>query len=301
MDKLRALTFFCRVAESKSFSAAARSVGVPTSVLSKTIAALEHDLEFALLRRSTRQLSLTEAGRKYYQQCREIMTDLEEAESTARDSGNQPVGLLRIGIHPVFRDSLYARIGEFLKAQPKLTVEISHTNLPTALIQDGLDIVLRVGEMPDSNFASRKLGSLSLITCASPTYLAELGRPTHPRDLVKLRAVIPGRHDEESFVRWTFTKGRKRETISVPVCLVLREGIGLGLTTLGGVGVVRLYDFAARPFIDAGTLVPILDDWMGDNHPIYAVMPLRKQIPVKTRAFVEFAQTLLSSEQVEAL
>jgi LysR family transcriptional regulator, regulator for bpeEF and oprC len=293
MDKLRALTFFCRAAETKSFNAAARSVGVPASVLSKTISALEADLQFALFHRSTRQLSLTDSGRSYYQRCHTVIADLEEAEASARDQGKYSVGLLRIGIHPVFRDSLYAKIGEFLKAQPKLTVEISHTNLPSALIQDGLDVVLRVGEMPDSNFVSRRLGSLGLITCAAPAYLAEQGRPFHPRDLEKFRAIIPGRQDEESFVRWTFTMRRKRETVTVPICLVLREGIGLGLTALGGMGIVRLYDLAARPFIEAGTLEPILEDWAGDSHPVYAVMPARKDIPVKTRVFLDFVQTLL--------
>jgi LysR family transcriptional regulator for bpeEF and oprC len=293
MDKLRAIKFFCRAVETKSFTAAAHSLDVPQSVLSKGIAALEAELKFTLFNRSTRRLSLTGAGAGYYGCCQQIMLDMEEAETLARLGSVQPAGTLRIGIHPVFQISLCRRMGEFLAANPGVNAEVAHTNSPAAVLKEGLDIVLRVGPVKDSGFVARQLGSISLIVCASPGYLDAHGRPQHPRDLSRHRAIIPGRLDEDPFTRWTFTKEHDREDVNLPVALVLREGVGLGVSAAGGVGIVRIYDVAARPFIEDGDLEPILQDWSSGRVPVYSVIPSRRNVPAKVRAFMEFAQSLV--------
>jgi DNA-binding transcriptional LysR family regulator len=135
------------------------------------------------------------------------------------------------------------------------------------------------------------------LTCASPAYLATHGEPSHPRDLRAHVAIIPGRRDEDSFARWGFQKESERVEVAVPVRAVLSEGVGLGLTAAGGIGIVRIYDVAARPFIDDGTLQPILSDWSEPPTPVYAVIPSRRNVPAKVRAFVEFARTLLLRER----
>ncbi len=293
MDKLRAIKFFCRAVETKSFTSAARALNVPPSVLSKTISALEADVEFTLFNRSTRRLSLTEAGVSYYARCRELMLDMEEAEAVGRSGSVDPRGTLRIGIHPVFQISLCRRLGEFLMANSRVNVEVVHTNLPASLLEEGLDVVLHVGPMADSSFVARQLGWTTLIPCASPTYLDKNGRPSHPRDLSRHCAIVPGRTDEGSFARWTFSKGKDREAVMVPASVVLREGIGLAVTALGGAGIVMIYDIAARPFLEDGSLECILKDWACERHPVYAVIPNRRTIPAKVLAFVEFAKCLL--------
>jgi LysR family transcriptional regulator for bpeEF and oprC len=123
------------------------------------------------------------------------------------------------------------------------------------------DMILRVGPVADSGFVARRLGSTRLMLCASPAYLEAYGRPSHPRDLKHHHAIIPGRLDEAAFTRWTFAKGNAREVVKVPVRVVLREGIGLGVTAVGGIGVVQMYDIAARPFIEDGSLEVVLEDW----------------------------------------
>jgi len=293
MDKLRAIKFYCRTVETKSFTSAARALDVPPSVLSKTIAALERELQLRLLNRSTRRLALTEAGAEYYGRCRQLLLDVDEAETVAKRGTVEPAGTLRVGIHPVFQISLCRRICEFLAANPEVRVEISHTNAPANLLEQGLDLVLRVGPLESSSFVARRLGVTDLLTCAAPAYLDAHGRPSHPRDLAKHRAIVPGRQDENSFARWRFFKGRKRETVSVPASLILVEGVGLGIAAVGGIGVVRMYDIAARPFIDDRTLEPVLQDWSADQQPVHAVIPDRHNVPAKVRAFIDFARSLV--------
>ena len=293
MDKLRAMKFFCRAVETKSFTAAALSLDVPQSVLSKGIGALEAELRITLFNRSTRRLSLTEAGAAYYDCSRRIMLDVEEAETLARQGAVQPTGTLRIGIHPVFQISLCRRIGEFMAANPSVNVDIAHTNSPATLLEEGLDIVLRIGSVTDSNFVAWQLGTTELISCASPSYLGAHGRPEHPRDLNRHHAIIPGRRDEDSFAQWIFSKENERETVRVPVSVVLREGVGLAVTAVGGVGIARIYDIAAHPFIEDGGLEAILRDWSGGVQPVYAVIPSRRNVPAKVRAFMEFARSFV--------
>jgi LysR family transcriptional regulator for bpeEF and oprC len=295
MDKLRAIRFFCRAVETKSFTSAANALQVPQSVLSRTIAALEIELQFTLFNRSTRRLALTEAGAAYYESCRKIVDELEEAETLGRRGAVQPTGALHIGIHPVFQISLCRRIGEFLTSNPGVTIELAHTNLPGALLDEGLDVVLRVGAIPDTSFMAKQLGSTSVLTCASAQYLKLHGRPTHPRDLSGFGAIVPGYRQHDQYAKWTFTKGAERETVAVPVRVVLREGVGLALVAIGGAGVVQMYDIAARPFIDDGSLEPILRDWSCGDQPVYAVIPGRRSVPAKVRAFVEFSRSLVLS------
>ena len=293
MDKLRAMKFFCRAVETKSFTAAALALDVPQSVLSKGIGALEAELRITLFNRSTRRLSLTEAGAAYYDCSRRIMLDIEEAETLARQGAVQPTGTLRIGIHPVFQISLCRRIGEFMAANPSVSVDIAHTNSPATLLEEGLDIVLRIGSVTDSNFVARQLGTTELISCASPSYLGAHGRPEHPRDLNRHHAIIPGRRDEDSFAQWIFSKENERETVRVPVSVLLREGVGLAVTAVGGVGIARIYDIAAQPFIEDGSLEVILRDWSGGVQPVYAVIPSRRNVPAKVRSFMEFARSFV--------
>jgi LysR family transcriptional regulator for bpeEF and oprC len=261
--------------------------------LSKTVSSLEAELRFTLFNRSTRRLSLTEAGTAYYEYCRQLVLDMEEAEALARDGTVQAAGTLRIGFHPAFRTSLCRRIGEFLAANPSVNVELAITNSPATLLDEGLDVVLRIGGIPDSSFVARELGWTVLIPCAAPAYLDVWGRPLHPRELSTHRAIIPGRLDEDPFTRWTFSKDGQQEVVTMPVIVVMREGIGLVDSLLAGVGIAQIYDMNAHPYILDGSLESILTDWSYARQPVYAVIPSRRSVPAKVRAFVEFARSLV--------
>ncbi len=295
MDKLRAIKFFCRAVEAKSFTSAAHALDVPPSILSKLVSALETELRFTLFNRSTRRLSLTEAGTAYYEYCRQLLFDMEEAETLARDGTVRPAGTLRIGYHPIFRATLCYRIGEFLAANPTVNVELMITNSPATLLDEGLDVILRVGDIPDSSFVARELGWTVLIPCAAPAYLDRFGRPLHPRDLSGHRAIIPGRRDEDPFTRWAFSRNGEHEVVTVPVRVVVRDGLGLIPATLAGIGVAQIYDVVVHHHIVNGELERILADWSSARQPVYAVIPSRRNVPAKVRTFVEFARSLVLS------
>ena len=293
MDKLRALKFFCRVVETRSFVSASHALNVPPSVVSRVISALESDLKCTLFNRTTRKLSLTDGGAAYYEHCRQLLIDSEEGDAIARQGAVKPTGTLRLGCHPSFRMWLGRSIGAFLSASPDVNVELVVTNSPTALLDDGLDVVLLIGRTADSSFIAKQLGWMPLVTCAAPRYLDQHGRPSEPRDLRNYRAVIPGRRDEESFTRWTFSKGAERQTVMVPVSLIIRDGIGLTDTAIGEAGVAQIYEIAARPHLHNGELERVLKDWSANRQPVYAVFPNRRNVPAKVRVFAEFAKSVL--------
>ena len=294
MDKLRAMNFFCRAVEARSFSAAAQALEVVPSAVSKVIAALELDLGFALMNRSTRKLSLTESGAAYYEQCKKILHDLESAEAQGRGSLAQVRGTLRFGMHPALRHIVLAGLGAFLEAQPGIKIETIITNSSAAVLDEGLDLVLHIGSLPDSSLYANPIGWTHPVVCASADYLTKWGEPTHPSELVGHRAVIYARRDEESNNRWTFVQGDKTCNVDLPVRTVVRDGIGLVDAALGGCGLARPCDMAVRHWIETGRLRAVLTDWHGDRQAIYAISPTHwRASSAKAKRFVEFVAAVL--------
>jgi LysR family transcriptional regulator for bpeEF and oprC len=285
---------FCRTVEAHSFVAAARSMDVVPSVLSKAVRGLEEDLGFTLFNRSTRKLSLTPEGTAYYERCRQLILDLDEAESFAREGVSKPTGILRVGMHPVCRFPLMDQIGQFLEAHPSLRLETVLTNSPAALLADGLDVIIRIGALEDSGLVARQIGAADFLVCASPGYLQIHGEPLHPNDLANHRAVIYGRGDEEPNTKWRFDRLKESLLIAVPVRLLSRDGIGLMDAVASGAGVARPYRLAARRFLEQGRVRALLGDWSCDPHPIFAVHPQSRVVPAKVVEFVQFAKTALS-------
>ncbi len=296
MDKLRAMTFFCRAAEAKSFAAAAQSLDVVPSALSKVVAALEKELGFALMNRSTRRLSLTDDGAVYYEQCRQILADIEAAEGLGRRGTVQARGALRIGMHPSLRYAMLTRLGPFLDDQPDLRVETVITNTASAVIDEGLDLVLHIGRLSDSSLIARQLGWTRPVACASAAYIAKRGEPLHPSELTHHRAVIYARRDEDSNATWTFTKDKQACEVEVPVGVVSRDGIGLVDAVLGGCGIARPFDFAARPLIGTGQLRELFPDWTGEPEAVTAVLPAHaRPASAKVRLYLDYVVHVLGT------
>jgi LysR family transcriptional regulator, regulator for bpeEF and oprC len=296
MDKLRAMRFFCRVVEAKSFAAAAQSLDVVPSAASKLVAALEQELGFKLMSRSTRRLSLTDEGAAYYEQCRQILHDIEDAEALGRSGATQARGTLRIGMHPGLRFEMIARLGQFLDEQPDLTVETVITNSPAAVVDGGLDLVLHIGRLSDSSLVARQLGWTSSVVCASPAYLAAWGEPHHPSELNKHRVAIYARRDEEANTRWTFARGNETCEVDVPVRFISRDGVGLVDAALGGCGIARPFDIAVRHWLGTGQLRALLQDWTGTRQAVTAVLPPHgRSASAKVRLYMAYVARLLSS------
>ena len=295
LDKLRAITFFCRTVEAKSFAAAAQSLVVTPSALSKLISALEQDLKFTLFNRSTRHLSLTVEGAAYYERCKQILQDLEEAELTALQGHARPRGTLRVGLHPALRLATLIRMRSFLDANPDLKVETITTNAPTMLLTGGLDVMLRIGDMADSGLIARQLGWAEFVVCASPAYLRAWGKPTQPQDLFHHQAIIYAIPDEEPSTNWEFTKGEARCVVTVPTRLIIRDGVGGIDAAIKGCGIIRPFRIAAKEAVSAGQLEVILPEWSSGKLAAFAVFPKSRAIPAKVQAFVEFAQLMMAS------
>src|ERR1700730_3070266 len=292
IDKLRAISFFCRAVEAKSFAAAARSLDVVPSGLSKAIAALESDLRFPIFHRSTRRLSLTEAGREYYESCRVLLQGLEEAESGAR-AGPTLRDTLRIGIHPAFRIRVIAGMREFLNDNPELIVEMTTTNAPTGVF-DGLNLVLPIGHLADSGLRAHRIGRTEHCVCASPEYLRLRGNPRTPQELAQHQAVIYGRPDEDPCTEWELVRGDERVRVTLPVRLVVRDGNGLVEAAIAGCGVARPWRLAVDHHVAAGKLTLLLPGWSSTPEPIFVVLPSSRGTPAKVRGFVDFAQAAFS-------
>ncbi len=298
MDKLRAMTFFCRTVEAKSFAAAAQSLDVVPSALSKVISALERELGFSLLSRSTRSLSLTDEGAEYYEQCRQLLADIDDAESMGRRGAAQARGTLRIGMHPGLRYAMMTTLQPFLDEHPDLKVETLITNAATAVVDEGLDLVLHIGALSDSSMIARTLSWTRPIVCAAPSYLASRGEPRHPAELTRHRGVIYARRDEAPNTRWRFAKGGETCEVDVPVHVVSRDGVGLVDVASSGCGVARPLEIAARHLVAAGQLREVLNDWTGERQAIAAVLPPQgRTAPAKVKLYVEYVAAMLAGER----
>jgi LysR family transcriptional regulator, regulator for bpeEF and oprC len=298
MDKLRAMQYFVQVTERRSLSAAARALDVMPSTVSRVITGLEDRIGFPLFQRSTRHLSLTPNGELYLERCRSILQAVEDADNDAKRQGDVPRGTIKVGLHPVFRIAFFSELGSFLETYPELRIETKITNSPSVLLDEGFEVLIRVGDLPDSTLVARKIGLLEFVVVASPRYLKRHGIPRSPADLTRHRMALPARLDDaSSSVNWDFFKDGERCTIRVPGYVMARDGMGLPEAVIGGGGIARLYRIALMHAITQGLVTPLLTEWTSPAHPVYAVFASAHAITPKTKALVDFVCDIVARSQ----
>jgi LysR family transcriptional regulator, regulator for bpeEF and oprC len=293
MDKLRALRFFCRIAETRSFAAAAYDLDVVPSVLSKTIATLESDIHFKLFNRTTRRVSLTENGARYYDHSKRLLLELDEAELLVREGVAKPVGKVVVGLHPSINRLLMSHIGEFLAAYPYMVVETTIASTPGTLLDDKLDVLFTVSELPDSTFGVQIVGATRHILAASPTYLKARGIPKSPEDLRDHMFIVSGRPDGPSYARWTLKRGSRVDTVLAPARLTNRQGVHIYEACLAGAGITRFVEIHILPDIRRGEIAVVLPEWSLGSLPIRAVVPDRRNVPTRVRVLIDFLRTII--------
>jgi LysR family transcriptional regulator for bpeEF and oprC len=298
MDKLRAIKFFCSVAEAKSFVAAAHNLDVRPSVLSKVIASLERDIDFRLFNRTTRRVSLTENGAQYYDRCKRLVAELEQAEVLTRDADARPVGKLLAGLHPAINRTLMCHIGRFLAEFPDILVESTLSSSIATMIEDKLDVLIAVGAQTDASYGTQKIGMADFVLVASPTYLLAQGEPTTPEELSSHRILMSARRDAPSYARWQLTRGKKAETVFVVPRVISREGVHMHEACLNGAGICRLLDFSVGDHLRQGYLKRVLPEWQVGNTPINALYPSRRHVSARVRAFVDFVRSMMRDTKV---
>ena len=293
MDKLNAMRAFAKVAESGSFSSAARLLGRSKAVVSKQVAMLEGALSVQLLVRTTRQVRLTEVGRSYFERCVLVLAELDDLESNVQQSQSSPRGVLRVAGPQTFAElHLSAAIREFLLRYPELKVELVLTDQLVDLVDHAFDVAIRVGQLEDSSLLARRLASSSIVTCASPAYLARRGVPRTPEQLSSHDLVIDANLRQPG--TWRFRRGTRTVNVRVSGRLQVNSAVMVRHFLVSGAGIGLCPEFVVRDDLEAGRLVPLLAEFSGYDLGIYAVYPHTRHVPSRVRVFVDFLADYLA-------
>jgi DNA-binding transcriptional LysR family regulator len=288
MDRLEAMSVLLAVVETGSLTAASRRLSSPLATVSRKILDLEAHLKTRLLIRSSRRVTLTEAGRSYVAACRRILDDVSEAERAAAGEYSAPKGDLIITAPIVFgRLHVLPVVADFLKAYPDIGVRLTLADRIFNLTEEEIDVALRISELPDSSLVATKVGTIRRVVCASPDYLAQRGTPLHPSDLLA--------HDCIRFaglmasVEWTFRVGKADTAIGIRSRLVVNTAEAAIDAAVAGLGVTRVLSYQVEAARRAGRLVILLEDYELPPSPVSLVHAGQGLLPLKTRAFLDFA------------
>jgi DNA-binding transcriptional LysR family regulator len=283
---------FVRVVETGSFSGAARQLRVGQPAVSKTIAQLEERLGVSLLLRSSRGLSPTEAGRKFYERAKRAIEQADEAELAARDAAAGLAGRLRFSSGVTFgRLHIIPRLPLFLAAHPELTVEAILDDRQVDLIEEGIDVAFRTGVLADSTMVARKIGQSRRLALGTPSYFEKAGVPSTPAELADHQAVIfPHRF---SGATWLFRRGAAEETITLNNRLQISAVEGVREAVFAGLGLCIAAEWAFRPELNNGRVKQVLPTWSPPALDLWAIFPTGRRASAKARAFVAFVEDQL--------
>ncbi len=287
MDLLAALKSFVRLAETGSFSAVAREAGATQPAISRQIGALEAHLGARLVQRSTRSLRLTEDGQALLTHAHHILDAVAEAESAVGRQSAAPAGLVRVGA-PVVLGRLYLapHIGTLLARYPDLVVELVLSDDVSDMVQTGLDLALRVGDISDGSLVARRVGGFTVAAIASPGYLAEHGAPEHPEDLARHQCILFTRTAEPH--SWRFDSREGERVVDVAGRLRVNSIEATVAAAVAGAGIALLPTWLIRDELAAGTLTRILTEFQTSRRPISLVYPSRRFLAPRTRVVIDF-------------
>ena len=295
MDKFNAMQFFVRVAETGSFAAVANQLGVDRSVVTRQISALETQLGAKLMTRSTRSLTLTTAGAAYLEKCRLILSMLDAAESDLTQDKAEPRGRVRLGLPVSFGlQRLMPALLGFSQTHPHIELVMDFSDRRSKLIEEGIDLSIRVTHRLEPSDIVRKLGVSRLVTVASPHYLAEHGTPAHPSDLAHHAGLLYSLDYQAD--TWTY-QDPQGQTIRVTVRprLAANNGEALMQAAVQGLGVTRQPDFVAHHFLAQGLVCEVLPEYATESLGIYAVLPSNRYVPHRVSVLMEYlAKALLT-------
>ena len=287
MDRLDAMSTLLRVVEAGSLSEASRQLGMPLATVSRRVSELEAHLGTRLLNRSTRRLSLTDAGDSYIAACRRILDEVEEAERTASGEYRTPKGNLAITAPVVFgRLHVLPIVLEFLKVYPEIDVRMVLVDRVIDLLEDHVDLAVRIGALPDSSLVARRVGEIRRVVCGSPRYMAERGVPRRPQDLASHDCITFEGLTSPSL--WTFTTGRSEISIPIRSRLIVNTAEAAVDAAVAGVGLARLLSYQIADAVMGGKLAVALDAFEPPPWPVSLVHHGQRLLPLKVRTFLDF-------------
>jgi DNA-binding transcriptional LysR family regulator len=294
MDRLEAMTVFVAAADEGSLSAAGRRLRMPLPTVSRKLGELEKQLGTRLMTRTTRQLTLTDAGREYLTACREILDRVDDAARAAAGVHAKPRGELVVAAPLVFgRLHVLPVIADYLDQHPEVTVRLVLSDRNANLLEEHVDVAVRIGALPDSGLTARPVGSITRLVCASPGYLKRHGTPRTPDDLRDHTCVTF--EGLMSSTAWSFHGPDGTRRVPVRSRLVVNTADGAIAAALRGVGITRLLSYQVADRIADRTLTRLLVDYEPEVVPVSLLYARQGRLPAKTRAFVEQAADRLTS------
>lgn len=289
-----AIPIFVAVVESGSFSAAAERLRMTKSAVSKRISSLEDNLGTRLFHRSTRKLTLTEAGEQFSDYARNSLFIAQQGINATTLHQGKPKGTLKINAPMTFsRLHLVPLLKEFLDLYPDIKVILNMDDKIVDMIEGGYDVGIRIGELKDSSLIAKKLAKCDSVVCASPEYLTEYGIPITPSDLRDHNCIYYSLF--QAGVEWTFFRDNEKSKVEPKGNFVVNNSDAIGEVLLQGLGICQMPTFIVRKYLDSGQLIEVLDDYNLPQHNIYAVYPERRHVPEKVRVFLDFVENRLSS------
>ena len=292
MDKLRAMATFVRIVESGSLTAAADALDVSAASVVRLLASLERSLDARLLNRTTRRMALTDEGREYYERCKRILGEVQEAEAAAGNRRGAPRGLLRLTAPVLFgRLHVAPLAAAFARAHAGVAIDLLLIDRVVNLLEEGLDLGVRIGALADSGLVAVPVGEVRRVVCASPAYLAQAGTPRDPRELRRhacLRFAGLGATHE-----WTFDEGGRRLAVPVAGPLSSNQAEPLVEACADGLGIGMFLSYQVAPLVAIGRLKRVLAEWCPPPVPVSLVYPHAKLLPARTRLCVDWLRARL--------
>jgi len=288
MDRFEEMRTFVRVVDTGSFIEAARRMHAARSAVSRRVADLEARLGVQLLKRTTRRVSLTEAGQLFYHRCQRILADLEDSEQAVASEHREIQGLIRIATPLSFGlRHLSPVLDEFLVQHPALRVDLNLNDSMINLMAEDIDLGIRIGKLQDSSMMARRLASINVVACASPAYLAEYGEPQTPEQLAQHQGLDYSNVPEGQLWQFKDSSG-KTTAVKLPYRMRANNGDVLLKAAIDGLGVLVTPSFIAHEAIRNGQLKPILCDYSTGSSNIYAIYPAQRHLPHRVRALIDF-------------
>lgn len=295
MDRFQAMQVFTRVVDANSFTKAADHLGLPRATVTTIIQNLEALLQVRLLNRTTRRISLTPDGAAYYEHCARILGEVEETESSFRDVARGPKGRLRIDVpSPIGRLVLIPYLSEFHARYPEVELVIGMGDRMVDLVREAVDCVIRVGELQDSTLVARRIGTIKLITCATPDYLERYGVPTGIDDLAQHQAVQYFSHRTGRNFDWDFIVDGQPMSVKMNGRVSVNDIEAYVACALQGFGMIQPARFMVLPHLESGALVEVLPQFSSPPMPISVAYMQNRHLSPKVRAFVDWVAELFS-------
>lgn len=298
MDRFAAMRAFVRVVEAGTFTRAADTLNLPNASVTRLIQALEEDLQVRLLHRTTRSVTVTAEGASYYERVVQLLAELADIESSARQSLAAPAGRVRVETAAAMASTvLMPALQDFYRAYPKVEIELGVGNRQADLVAEGVDCAIRVGEITEQMLVARRVGQSPFHTCVAPGLLPPQHVPKTPQDLGELPTVGMISNRTGRAFPFRFRNGEEDLDLVLPHRLVVNDTNAYVAAGVAGLGIIQAPAYGVHTALAEGKLVPLLEDWGTDSIPVYVIYPPNRYLSAKVRVFIDWVVALFEQHR----